>query len=79
MDAQCDITIDTVDLHADLPAPDGPISNNFRVGKESSDDMFAEAKNMQWMLRLQILQSKRIVGVRSGEKENLVGGYRQMR
>lgn len=55
MDAQCDVTIDTVDLHADLPAPDGPISNNFRVGKESSDDMFAKAKNMQWMLRPQIL------------------------
>lgn len=54
--AQCDVSIYTVDLHADLPAPDGPISNNFRVGKESSDDMFS--RNMHWMIRIRIVQIK---------------------
>lgn len=38
----CDTSTGIVDLHADLPAPDGPMSSNLRVGKESSDAIFCE-------------------------------------
>lgn len=34
------------DLHADFPAPEGPMSNSLRVGKESSDAMFRRRENM---------------------------------
>lgn len=29
------------DLHADFPAPDGPMSSIFRVGRESSEAMIS--------------------------------------
>ena len=52
-------------LHADLPAPEGPINRIFSVGSESSEDMVKTIQGMYENKRLntQLMQTTYVKGI----------------